>query len=130
MSRPILVDSCWYIHQARNGHDPLRALSFLAETRDIATCGLIQAEVGRGLRHRRWLEKYQRAWSVMLFPDSSPKRWEETLELASNLDRQGVNLPIQDIHIAACALHAGAVVLTYDRHFQAIPGLDETDRIL
>ncbi len=130
MSRPILVDSCWYIQQARNGHDPLRLLSFLAETRDIATCGIIQAEVGRGLRHRKWLENYQRAWSVMLYLDSTIKRWEETLAIAWALDRQGVNLPIQDIHIAACALHAGAVVLTYDRHFEDIPGLDAADRIL
>jgi predicted nucleic acid-binding protein len=130
MSRPILVDSCWYIQQARNGRDPLQALSFLAETRDIATCGIIQAEVGRGLRHRSWLETYQRAWSVMLYLDSSPKRWEETLDLAWTLDRQGITLPIKDIHIAACALHSGAVILTYDHHFQSIPGLDATDRIL
>lgn len=130
MSRPVLVDSCWYIQQARNGNDPLRMLALIAESRDIATCGIIQAEVGRGLRHASWLERYRRAWSVMLYLDSNQKRWEETLELAWKLDRRGITLPIQDIHIAACALHAGAVVLTFDRHFQSIPGLDAADRIL
>jgi predicted nucleic acid-binding protein len=129
MSRPVLVDSCWYIQQARDGRDPLRLLAAIAESRDIATCGIIQAEVGRGLRHAGWLERYRRAWSVMVYLDSSHRRWEETLELAWSLDRRGITLPIQDIHIAACALHAGAVVLTYDRHFQSIPGVDATDRI-
>lgn len=130
MGRPILVDSCWYIRHARTGQDPLRALSFLAETRDIATCGMVKAEVGRGLKFPKVLERYRKAWSVMLYIDSNLKRWDETLALAWALDRRGVTLPIQDIHIAACAIHAGAVVLTYDNHFQRIPGIDATDRIL
>lgn len=129
MSRPLLVDSCWYIRQARNGDDPLRILSFLAESRDIATCGVIKAEVGRGLRERKWVEKYAKAWSVMLYVDSNFKRWEETMELAWNLDRRGRILPLQDVHIAVCANHIGAVILTYDDHFQHIPGVDATDRI-
>ncbi len=32
-------------------------------------------------------------------------------------------MPAQDIIIAACAIRADAAVLTYDRHFDAIPGL-------
>jgi predicted nucleic acid-binding protein len=130
MSRPVLVDSSWYIDQSRQGRDPLRVLAFLAESRDIATCGLIAAEVGRGLRDRRWLDAYQRAWSAMLYLESSRARWQETLDLAWSLDRQGILVPIQDLHIAALALHAGAVVLTCDHHFQQVPGLDATDRVL
>jgi len=130
MSRPVLVDSSWYIQQAREGRDPLRRLAILAESRDIATCGLITTEVGRGLRHRRWLEAYERAWSSMLYLDSSRARWQETLALAWSLDRQGILIPMQDLHIAALALHAGAVVLTYDQHFQQVPGLDAADRVL
>ena len=56
--------------------------------------------------------------------------WENTAELAWQLDRQGKILPIQDIHIAACAMAINAVVLTYNQHFHEIPGIDATDRIL
>lgn len=56
--------------------------------------------------------------------------WRTTSELAWQLDRRGKVLPIQDIHIAACALSINAVLLTYDLHFQEIPWLDATDRIL
>lgn len=129
MSRPILVDSSWYIRHAREGRDPLHVLAFLAESRDIATCGLIMAEVGRGVRLRQHLDRYQAAWSVMLYVQSTNKRWEETVELAWSLDRRGVTLPIQDIHIAVCAHHIGAVVLTHDAHFRQIPGIDSTDQI-
>ena len=124
-----MVDSCWYIHQARQGDDPLQMLAFMAETRDIATCGLIQTEVGRGIKVARHLPAYVRAWSVMCYVDSSLARWQETLELAWTLDRDGIRLPLQDIHIAVCARHIGAVILTCDTHFQQIPGIDSTDRI-
>ena len=129
MSRPILVDSSWYIRNARRGDDPLRMLAFLAETRDIATCGVVKAEVGRGIKLPKHLERYEKAWEVMLYLDDGYKRWEETLRLAWSLDRQGITLPIQDLHIASCANHAGAVILTYDEHYQMIPGIDATDRI-
>ena len=128
-NRPVLVDSCWYIQRAREGIDPLHALRFLAETRDIATCGIVKAEVGRGIQEQKRLERYVRAWEVMMYVDSSSQLWDETLELAWRLDRSGITLPVQDVHIAACARSIGAVILTHDAHFQKIPGVDATDRI-
>lgn len=113
----------------RAGQDPLRELAIHAASRDIATCGIVVAEVGRGIRVREQLERYRAAWEVMLFVPSSNRLWDSTLELAWQLDRQGRVLPLQDLHIAVCALHIGAVVLTVDEHFQHIPGLDATDRI-
>jgi len=129
MSRPVLVDSCWYIERMRAGQDPLRELAVHAQSRDIATCGIVVAEVGRGIQVRKQLDRYRAAWEVMLFVSSSNSLWDSTLELAWQLDRQGKVLPLQDLHIAVCALHIGAVVLTVDEHFQQIPGLDATDRI-
>jgi len=124
-----MVDSCWYIAQLRDGIDPLKTLSYLAESRDIATCGVIKAEVGRGIRQFERFEKFQRAWDVMLYVDSSLQRWDETMNLAWSLDRRGVTLPLHDLHIAVCASHIGAVILTHDKHFDHIPGIDATDKI-
>lgn len=129
MSRPILVDSCWYITTMRQGQDPLRALAELAEDRDVAICGVVKCEVGRGIREPKRLARFQEAWEVMLYIDSSFALWERTLALAWNLGRQGIVLPLPDLHIAACAEKIGAVILTHDRHFIQIPGIDATDRI-
>ena len=118
-----MVDSSWYIQTSRDGRDPLIELALTAETRDIAICGLVMTEVGRGIRHRRYLNRYRRAWDQMLYVPSNGKRWEETLEIAWHLDRKGIVLPIQDVHIAACALNIGAAVLTLDTHFSQIPGV-------
>lgn len=129
MSRPVLVDSSWYIETAKRNRDPLKLLAMMAESRDLATCGVVKAEVGRGFRDPKRLAEYEQAWSCMLYIDDGFKRWEATLALAWELDRKGIILPLPDLHIAACAMHAGAVILTYDQHFQMIPGIDATDRI-
>lgn len=128
--RPILADSSWYIQRSRAGEDPFAKLGNYSSTREIAICGMVIAEISRGLRHRKTLEKHQRAWSLMRLIPSTKAIWRTTSELAWQLDRRGKVLPIQDIHIAACALSINAVLLTYDLHFQEIPWLDATDRIL
>lgn len=123
MSRPVMVDSSWYIARARLGKDPLLDLALVAEDRDIAVCGMIVVEVGRGIRTPRFRQRYEEAWANMLYVAACQDRWHETLQLAWHLDRSGIVLPLQDLHIAACALHIGAVILTTDQHFQQIPGV-------
>lgn len=129
MSRLVLPDSSWYISTIRSGQDPLRELAKLAISRDIAICGMIKAEVGCGLRSEALLERYDAAWEKMFYIEESRDRWDETMRMAWSLQRKGITLPIQDVHIACCASHAGAVILTYDQHFQLIPGIDATDRV-
>jgi predicted nucleic acid-binding protein len=128
--RPILADTSWYIAQARQRKDPLLELAELSLSRDIAVCGMVVAETGRGIRHPNTLQRYIESWSLMCYVPSDRKLWQETLGLAWQLDRQGRVLPLQDLHIAACALSINAIVLTTDTHFQEIPGVDATDHIL
>lgn len=129
MIRPVLVDSSWYIQEARSRRDPLLELAFHAQSRDIAICGMVMAEVGRGIRIESVRKRYQRAWSEMLYVDSTVDMWNKTMALAWQMDRAGKILPIQDIHIAICATSIGAVVLTTDPHFKALPGVDSTDML-
>ena len=49
-ANPVLVDSSYYITLLRTGRDPLLALALTAETRDLAICGVVRCEVGRGLK--------------------------------------------------------------------------------
>lgn len=129
MSRPVMIDSSWYIQRAKNKQDPLLILAAFAETRDLAVCGLITCEISRGIQSTRVLSRYQEVWENMLYVESNADRWKETLQLAWELDRQGQVLPLQDLHIAACAQHIGAVVLTEDQHFHNIPGMVVTHQL-
>ena len=127
---PVLVDSSWYITRMRQGQHPLRELLPIAMTRDIATCGIVRAEVARGLRDVALLTKFQQRWEVMLDVPTDDALWSAVEETIWKLDRAGVCLPLPDVVIACCARRIGAVILTCDEHFHRIPGVRATNRIL
>ena len=129
MSVPVLVDRSWYFAEAAGGRDPLRELAFIAESRDIATCGLIRDEVGRRVREPRSLERFRAAWELMVNVPSDMDCWEKTMELGCLLDRRVLDIPLPELHVATCALSISAVVLTYEPLYDKIPGLSATDRI-
>lgn len=114
----------------REGRHPLRELMPIALSRDIATCGVVRCEVARGIRDPAVLRKFRARWDVMLYVPTNNALWREAEDLLWQLDRRGVVLPLADVVIACCARRIGAVVLTHDEHFQHIPGIRATDRIL
>jgi predicted nucleic acid-binding protein len=120
---PVLVDSSYYVHMLRQGKDPLRALAFTAAARDLAVCGVVRCEVGRGLRNPRVLQRFQAFWSVMIGVPTDEQLWDSVAETLWQLDRTGLTLPLPDVVIACCALRIDAAVLTTDVHFGYIPGV-------
>ena len=127
---PVLADSCWYIEAMRKGRNPMRELHVIAFTRDLATCGVVQCEVGRGLKDPALRKKFQARWDIMLYVPTDNALWTEAERTLWELDRKGIVLPLTDVVIACCARRIGAVILTHDEHFQKIPGVRATDRIL
>ena len=126
---PVLADSSFYIRCLRARQDPLRALALAAESGDVAICGVVRCEVGRALRPPELRRHFRDCWDVMINVPTDNRVWTEVEETLWNLDRQGVTLPLTDVVIACCAKRIGAVVLTYDHHFDMIPDLRITDRI-
>lgn len=123
-SGSVLVDSNVFIGLLRRGVDPVGALGEWAGPADLATCGMIRLEVERGLRAGRVRDRMAAFFDVLVMIPTTNKVWARATEIAWSLDRRGVTLPAQDCLIAACALSLGAAVLTDDRHFDQIPGLD------
>ncbi len=128
-AEPVLADSSFYIQLLRQRQDPLRVLAPVAATRDLVVCGVIRCEVGRALRPPKVRERFRAWWDVMINAPTDNRLWGEVENTLWELDRRGVVLPLTDVVIACCARRIGAVVLTYDRHFQEIPGLRSTDRL-
>ena len=122
-ANPVLVDSSFYIRCLREGRDPLRLLAMTATARDLAVCGVVRCEVGRGLREPGLRAKFQAFWDVMLNVPSDNRLWSQAEQTLWELDRQGVTLPLTDVVIACSARRIGASVLTHDKHFHEIPGL-------
>lgn len=129
MASLVLPDSSYYITATRAGLDPFIELRAKADEYEYAVCGMVQLEVLRGRRDPHVLRRFRDTFAVMIFITTNHAIWERAGQLAWALDRQGVVLPATDLIIAACALQADAAVLTYDQHFQQVPGLRVIDRL-
>lgn len=124
MRGTVLIDSSVFIRILRDRKDPAETISGWAETRDVATCGMVQVEVLRGVREPASRARLLGYMSVMLFVPTTHKLWLKAANLGWQLDREGRMIPATDLLIAVSALHIGASVLTFDKHFREIPGLD------
>ena len=125
----ILADSSFYIRLMRQRQDPLRGLLLAAETRDVAICGVVRCEVGRALRDLNVRQKFRDCWDVLINVPTDNRLWADVEQTLWELDRRGAVLPLTDVVIACCAKRIGAVVLTFDHHFDRIPGIRSIDRL-
>jgi predicted nucleic acid-binding protein len=118
-----LVDSTVFISWMRSGRNPIRILAPWIHTGSLVGCGIVRAEVLRGM-----VALPARQEMTLLFdhiPDVplAVDGWSDVAELAWELDRDGKVLPLTDVAIAICARRSHATLVTRDRHFQAIPGI-------
>lgn len=127
MGRPLLVDSSFYIRTAKEGSDPFLLLAELGEEWEIATCGVVWAEVVRGRVQPPARERFNAAFGLMEFLPTTDLTWAKVAQLAWSLDRRGAVMQVTDLTIATCALEAGASLLSFDRDFLVVPGLDVRD---
>jgi len=119
----VLVDSNVFIDYLRAGKDPVSELSRKYENIDLVTCGVVKAEVLRGVKSLAVRDRLESFFNIMRYIDTPFELWNETWELAWSLDRQGKVLPLPDIMIATCAKKAECAILTHDKHFHQIPEL-------
>ena len=126
---PVLADSSYYITLLKRSQDPLRSLALAAASRDLAINGIIRCEVGRGLVQTEVRKQFQAFWDVMIQVPTDNHLWEAVEKTLWQLDRKGRVLPLPDVVIACSAMRIGGVVLTFDQHFQMIPGVRAVDRL-
>ncbi len=123
MNPLVLVDSSYFITHQRNGIDPFEQLKDFELEYEFAINGVIWAEVLRGRSDPRLRDHYADAFSLTRLLHLTSAGWQRVANLAWELDRRGEVIPLPDIIIGVTALEHGATVLTFDRHYQKIPGL-------
>ena len=124
LSKPkFLLDSSVVIRWMRQGQNPTAILRPYTLYRQSYTCGVVQAEVLRGAKFPGIKEETWTLFGTMVNVDTIPKLWGDVAEIAWLLDRRGTRIPLTDIVIAACALEAEIPIVTFDRDFDAVPGL-------
>jgi predicted nucleic acid-binding protein len=119
----LLVDSTFYIDLLRARRDPVEVLKPWLLRDEVLACGIVRCEVLRGIVSRNVHERMKALFEVLPTMQTDEATWERTAELAWNLDRRGVILPLTDLAIAASAIGAGAAVVSTDEHFRWVPEL-------
>lgn len=127
MSKLILVDSSYWIRLVALHRSPFEELESHADDFEFAINGIIWAEVIRGRADPALRAQFEDGFSTMVFLNLSAGSWQRAAKLAWQLDRAGHVIGLPDLAIATSAIENDAAVLTFDRHFQAIPGLDVVD---
>ena len=107
----------------RRGSDPIAALSDRFEPSELVTCDIVRCEVLRGIIRPNAYGDLARFFDLLVHVTMTHHVWRETEELSWNMDRAGKILPLTDLIIAACALHAEAYIVTRDDHFKMVPRL-------
>jgi predicted nucleic acid-binding protein len=120
----LLIDSTIYIDWFRRRIDPRSILEPWIKARAVAICGIIRAEVLRGVIHPGQRNRIGALFDLLEEVPTDSGLWREVSDLAWQLDRRGVVLPLTDVAIAACSLRAGASLITTDEHFSSISGLN------
>ncbi len=127
MSNLVLVDSSYWIRLVARHGDPFDELEARGDEFDFAINGIIWAEVIRGRSDPAACARFEEGFSTMVFLNLTAGSWLRAAKLAWQLDRAGHVVGLPDLAIATSAIENDAAVLTFDRHFQAIPGLDVVD---
>jgi len=120
----VLPDTSVWISYFRNRNTPLvsRMEAVLMQDR-VAMNGIILAELIQGLKNESEKNTLVQLLSALHVLEMPFTQWEQVGDISSQLRRKGITVPLTDIAIAANAIRNEALVMTFDAHFQQVPGL-------
>ena len=125
----ILVDSTIYIDWLRNRTGFTLLLKPWVRAGTLVSCGVIRVEVLRGVLDRKQRQRLEDFFDLIPEIPAERELWRDASNLAWKLDREGKVLPLTDLVIGVSALSVGATVITLDKHFWQVPGLECRDHV-
>lgn len=112
-----------------------KVLDILAKAQTVFMSVFVLGELYSGFfggakqkQNKLWLERFLQKPSVSLL-NASKETSEIFGHLKHLLKKAGTPMPINDVWIASHAFETGSVLISYDAHFQKVPGLRIWDEI-
>ena len=98
-------------------------LEMLLMENTVWTCGIVMFEVLQGIKSAGEKSKILGVLGSLPYFEMTKKLWQSAAELSIFMKKNGVNLPLSDIFIAAIAVENDLSIYTLDKHFEQIPNL-------
>lgn len=123
MKNRILADTTAWIEFFRGKSKVADRLEMLLMENAVCTCGVVMFEVLQGIKSEGEKNKILSILATLPYFEMTKKLWQSAAELSLSLKKNGVNLPLSDIFIAAIAVENDLSIYTLDNHFTLIPNL-------
>jgi len=119
----VLVDTSVWIEYFKNNVDIIGIVDGLLDTNQIRITGPVITELIQGVKTETDLELLKRYIDAIPYEPCNIDDWINAGMLSYKLRREGKTIPVTYMLIAAVSMRCGMMVLTYDRHFDNIPGV-------
>jgi predicted nucleic acid-binding protein len=120
----VLVDtSVWIEFFDRNNPSVRGDLETLLRQGDVATAGLVLAELRQGCRSTPQVRGLLKAMEPLLYLEADRNSWVRAGELVAACSARGYQVGLAGGLLAALAMRENASIFTLDRDFERIPGL-------
>ena len=120
----ILVDtSVWIESLKRRGENERRELLSILDRDELATTGLVMAEVLQGAASEKEYEELHERLLAPYFFEDTHEVWERAARVSYELRRRGEETALSDMVIAMVALENDLEVYAKDSDFDRVPGL-------
>jgi tRNA(fMet)-specific endonuclease VapC len=124
--KKILLDTNAYVRFLRGDE---KVMSYLAQADNVYMSVFVLGELYAGFKaggkeknNTRILERFLLKSTVTVL-DATIETADIFGLIAAALKKSGGPIPINDVWIAAHALETASILLTYDDHFAAVPGI-------
>jgi predicted nucleic acid-binding protein len=112
----VMADTCVWIAAEKDPAVAARLVELTSRDR-LVMCGVIYAEILRGLQDSGVRDRRARQLLALQWVETPPLLWQRTAELARVQDRAGHPVPLTDVHVAALCVENDFTLWTTDRHF-------------
>jgi len=120
----VLVDtSVWIEFLDRNNPSVRQDLEMLLRQGEVATAGLVLAELRSGCRSAAQVRELLQALDPLLYVETDRHSWLSAGGLVAECAARGYQVGVADCLLAALAIRENAFIFTLDRDFERIPRL-------
>lgn len=124
-SKRVLPDAAAWVNYFRPKPTHLKeVLGQILRTDPVYMCGPVLFELSQGLKTAETRASLVEAVAALRYVEMTRDLWVKAGELSFDLKKQGASLPFSNILIASVALQHGLLILTADKHFEQIPGVN------
>jgi predicted nucleic acid-binding protein len=121
----VLADTCAWIDYLKPGPSALKSLMEKLLLNDrVVVVGPVLYELTQGIKSAKERSTVMEALKSLDYIEMTEALWIKAGELSSTLRKAGKTIPFSDVLIATLALENNLSVITIDKHFVDVKGLD------